>query len=402
MFLITAQFRRSRSRRDAEKEGVVYYKIVGQDDNGKRIYRSVNSEIRAIDESVLKSEKTVILSELRLLYCVIERRAESKETFSIDDVADDFRNALAGDESMSEVIAKSQTAFPLRSDIISVGREFKSDFQFFFPQKTDVSIGNIHDYIFNLSQSLKNEKRNSLANNYHSVLSNLKLFVKGKDIFFSQISQEFIHRYADWLKQTGLTDSTQSFYLRNLRMVLNKAHDDGLVGCTSGWFQGVNTSIERSTKVPDCKLNRALIMRIENLDLTGNKYVALVRDIFMFGFYCGGMELIDIANLEYSNFKNGMLVYRRRLKGVEKNVHLGEQAIKILERYKGMSDKYLFPLLTISTNASFISIRTYVCHLLKDIGKVIDYPKLSFNMNITAYNRMLADANIPEMLLKRE
>lgn len=403
MFLITAQFRPSRSKRDAEKMGVVYYRITRQDKvNGKRTDCSINSDIYAADSSVLDTERRAILSQLRLLYCVIERREDSKVPFATADIVNDFRKALSGDNSMSILIAKSRTDFPIRSDIVSVGREFKSDFKFVFPTQKDISIVNIYNYIFNLSQSLKNDNRTSQAKNFNSLLANIKLFAEGRDIFFYEINQEFIHRYAYWLKLIGITDSTQSFYLRNLRNVLNKAHADGLIGSTLGWFNDVNTSIGHLAKKPDKILDRELLLKIENLDLTGNKYAALVRDIFMFGFYCGGMELIDIANLEYSNFKNGMLVYRRRLKGVEKNVHLGEQAIKILERYKGMSDKYLFPLLTISTNASFISIRTYVCHLLKDIGKVIDYPKLSFNMNITAYNRMLADANIPEMLLKRE
>mgnify|MGYP001025711349 CR=1 FL=1 len=199
----------------------------------------------------------------------------------------------------------------------------------------------------------------------------------------------------------NISDSTESFYLRNFRTVLNKVHDEGLIGPTSRWFQDVNTSIGHSTKTYDGKLNRDLMLKIESLDLSGNKNDALVRDMFMFGFYCGGMELIDLANLEYSNLTDGVLTYRRRLKGLERKVMLGEQALKIIKRYKGESNKYLFPLLSKSESALFASVRNYVCQSLKNIGRAVNYPRLSFNMNIAAYHFIMSEVNIPELLLKR-
>lgn len=403
MFSITAQFRPSRSKRETDKGGVVFYRIMGlSEENGRRTERNVTSDIRATDSNILETERATILSHLRLFYCVIESRENSKDSYNIDDAVDDFRKALSGDVSMREAIAKSQTDFPLRNDIIAVGREYKRDFKFVFPKQTDISAGNLYGYIFNLSQSLKNEKRPSQAKNFASLLANLKLFAEKKDIYFYEINKEFINRYADWLKRLNISDSTESFYLRNFRTVLNKAHDDGLIGPTAGWFQDVNTSIGPSNKISDGKLNRDLLLKIEDLDLTGNKNDALVRDMFMFGFYCGGMELIDLANLEYSNVKDGMLTYRRRLKGLEKKVVLGEHATKIIERYKGESNKYLFPLLSKSEYALFASVRSYVFQSLKAIGQAVNYPRLSFNMNITAYNAMLSEVNIPELLLKRE
>lgn len=226
------------------------------------------------------------------------------------------------------------------------------------------------------------------------------MFAEGKELYFQEIDKDYVHRYADWLKQTGITDSTQSFYLRSFRAILNKAHDDGLIESTSGWFHEVNTSVVNPAKISDGKLNRKLMLKIKSLDLTDNRHAALVRDMFMFGFYCGGMELIDISNLEYANIQNGLLTYNRRLKGLERKVVLGEQAKKILKRYHGDSEKYLFPLLTLSENAQFVTIRNYVGQSLKIIGKAVNYPRLSFSMNITAFHSMLSQVNIPELLLK--
>lgn len=402
MFLITAYFRKSQSKHDTEKGGVVFYRITGQaDDEGKRSYRDATSDIHGSDSSVHMTERATILSHLRMLYCAIESHEDSKQPYTIDDVIDDFRKALAGDESMGYIIAKSRTNFPLRSDFVTLGREFKGDFKFVFPTQTESGFGNVYGYIFNLSQSLKNEGRISYAKNVRSVLANLKLFGEGKDIFFYEIDEDFVKRYAEWLKQIDISEPTQSFYLRNFRMILNRAHKDGLIGSIYRWFQDVNTSVVSPVKRTDEKLNRELLLKIENLDLSDNKNDALVRDMFMFGFYCGGMELIDLANLEYSNVKEDVLIYRRRLKGLERKVMLGEQALKIIERYKGESNKYLFPLLSKSESALFASVRNYVCQSLKNIGRAVNYPRLSFNMNIAAYHFIMSEVNIPELLLKR-
>lgn len=403
MYLITAQFRPARSKRNAKKNGVVFYQFAGQTyENGKRPYRSVNSDILAADSSVLKTERAAILSQLRLLYCVIERRENSGQPFTIDDVTEDFRKTLTGDESMSHIIAKSRTDFPLRSDIVSVGREFRNDFDYVRTEQRDTVPGNIYDYIFSLSQTLKSENRLNQAKNFISLLSNLKLFAGGREIRFDEIDKDYVLRYANWLKTIGISDSTQSFYLRSFRAILNKAHDDGLIESTSGWFHEVNTSVINPAKTSDGKLDRKLMLKIESLDLTDNRHAALVRDMFMFGFYCGGMELIDIANLEYANVQNGLLTYNRRLKGLKRTVVLGEQAKQIIKRYHGKSDKYLFPLLTSSENALFVTIRNNVGQSVKIIGKAVNYPRLNFSMNISAYHSILSKVNIPELLLKRE
>lgn len=400
MFLITAYFRKSQSNHSIEKKGVVFYRITGQaDDEGKRSYRDATSDIHGSDSSVLVTERTTILSHLRMLYCAIESLEDSEQPYTIDDVIDNFRKALAGDESMGYIIAKSRTDFPLRSDFVTLGREFKGDFNFVFPTQTDFGFGNVYRYIFNLSQSLKNEDRISHAKNVRSVLANLKLFGEGKDIFFYEIDKNFIKRYAEWLKQIDISEPTQSFYLRNFRMILNRAHADGLIGSISGWFQDVNTSVVSPAKKTDEKLNRELLLKIESLDLSDNKNDALVRDMFMFGFYCGGMELIDMVYLGYSNVHDGLLIYNRRLKGLERKIVLGKEAKKIIKRYEGKSEKYIFPLLALSGNVEFGTIRSYVCRSLKVIGKAVNYPKLSFNMNIRAYNFMLSNISIPELLL---
>lgn len=350
----------------------------------------------------MQIERERIISQIRLLYCIIEKHETSGSPFSVDDVVKDFREALLGAESTTDIIEKSRTDFPFKQDLVSVCRNFKKHFKFIFIQRNEVNKDDMFEYILNLSQVLKNENCNSLAKNYLSLLSSIRTFVYKTVFDFKEIDQNFILRYAEWLKQTGISDSTQSFYLRNFRAILNKANSDGVIGDISGWFDEVNTHIHFTPTVPKGKLDRNIILKIENLDLNSNESVSLVRDMFIFSFYCGGMELVDVVYLTEENIKNSVLSFHRRLKGQIKKVLLGSSALNILNKYACKSGVYLFPLLDRFHGILFSTEQNYVAKNMKEIGQIIGFPKLTFGMNILTFNSLISGVNISELLLKHD
>lgn len=400
MFLISVCFRPSRSRENDNKPGIVFFRVARYGQNEPRIERSVNSDIKGADDGVLQAEREKIISQIRLLYCIIERREERGTPFTIDDVVNDFRDALFSSESMTDVIAKSRTDFPIRRDMVSIGREFRDCFKYLFSVRKNDKCAGLFDYIFSLAQLLKNERRSSQAKSFISLISSLKSFTEADEIIFSNITAEFVQEYYEWLKRKGIANSSQSFYLRTLRTVLNKAHEDELVDVSPDWFEKVDTRIYKSTENEGKSLDRDVLLKIENLDLTANDSLALARDMFMFGFYCEGMELIDISNLTIDNIKEGHLVYRRRQKGQEKSVVLGNQAKKIISRYIRNGQKYLFPLLEGSEAITFGAVSNYVRRYLTEIGNIVGYPKLTFSMNISTYKSFASGVSISEILLK--
>lgn len=390
---------------NSEKPGVVYYRLTckSSSGDGRKIDRSVNSDIYGADASVIETEKERIISQLRLIYCIIESRANSAQEFTIGNVTEDFRKALAGDESMKQIVEKSRSDFPLRSDLVSICREFKGSFKFVFTKLRGRNNEDLCTYIFNKSQELRNEDRNSLARNYLSLLANLRAYSCGAEMLFGCINADYVHRYADWLKESDITESTQSFYLRCLQLVLNKASSEGLIGDTSGWFRDVNTKIKfpRKTNRNKDGLDRALLLKLESLDLSENEQLSLVRDMFMFGLYCGGMELVDVANLTPDNLHNGVLTFRRRKKGLIRTIPLCESALKILAHYNDLQGNHLFPLLDKFPNVLYNSVRGIVDKNMREIGRIIGFEKLSFGMNVAAYKLLVSNINVPELLLKQ-
>lgn len=401
MFLISVGFRPARSKTNNSKPGIVYYKIVGKPSfcHGPKLERNVNSDIRGIDEGVILVEKDRVLSQIRLLYCIIEKRELSGMDFTADDITEDFRKALAGDDSLSDLIAKSKTDFAFRRELVNVNRRFRGDFELKYTQRETGNEDSVTDYVTNLALNLKNEKRISQSRNFLSLLSNLLAFVNEEDLYFSRINGDFVHEYSEWLKHTGVTVSTQSFYLRTFRTILNKAQADGLILAPAEWFVDVDTKIYLSTDTKDKDVSRNLLLKIRNLNLTDDEQLAQVRDLFMFGYYCGGMELVDIVNLTSDNLHNNVLRYRRRLKGKETSVVLGEQALAILNRYRTDNFHNIFPMFDKSGGLTFSRIRQIVGYGMKAIGKLVGNPGLTFSMNIKAYKSIVSSINISEFLL---
>lgn len=402
MFLISARFRASRSK-NAVRQGVVFFRITERRNGGSVVDRDVNSDISGSDAGVLQRERTAIIARLRMLYCIVERRADSGLPFEADDVVADFRLALSGDASMAGVVAKASTDFPLRDDLVSIGREFKGDFKFVLTQheRGTTQQSTLPEFIFSLSQTMKAEGRVSRSRSFLSLLSNLRDFQGDDTLTFGHFGAEFVHNYALWLKRADIAPSTQSFYLRTLRAVLNKAQANGLIENTSEWFEGVNTKIYHSANEDtNSVLDRSTLLKIERADFHAHGQLALVRDMFMFGFYCGGMELVDIVNLTDSNIVGNVLVYKRRQKGQTKKALLGDEALKIIDRYRRPQSKHIFPLLEQSPGVLFETARNYVYQSIKAIGQTIGLPSLTFSMNIGAYNSMAAGINISEMMLR--
>lgn len=71
----------------------------------------------------------------------------------------------------------------------------------------------------------------------------------------------------------------------------------------------------------------------------------LARDLFLFSFYCRGMNLADIADLRKDQLEGGRIFYRRKKTHRDYSVALNEPARAIVEKYAASSpDGYVFPV----------------------------------------------------------
>ena len=406
-FLITVEFLKPKNAKTPDKPIPVYLKILQserlEDSRKKATRRLIPTGIFGVDKQDVENYKDELRPMLCLLYCILENRVRSGQPFTLDDVVADYDKAHAGDGSMREVVERSKTNFTYDPEVASMGRIFDADTDSVFTRELkDMSVSLLR-YILVKSDECKEKGQVSVSRSYLSLLRSLDRYLGTSDICFENVTPDFVTGYADWLIGSGVLESTSSFYMRTLRMVLNHAAADGYTAYADRLFAEVNTTAHIKNPAEESSPDSLdTLRRIATADFSDDPSKELVRDMFMFAFYCRGMEFTDVLNLPKSALADGNLTYRKRQKGVRQTVSLDNGALEIIKKYRDASADYIFPLAERYENRSFISIREKLRYVIKSIGCDVNYPKLTFGMNIDFWEMFVSQLDISRNLFNDE
>lgn len=217
------------------------------------------------------------------------------------------------------------------------------------------------------------EGRSGRAQNLKSVRNSFRAFLGSTRLPFSKLTHELIASYEGWLKERGVTRNSSSFYLRLLRSIYNKA---GLPGRTSGEypFKDVYTGVDDTRKRA---VDKQVIARLINLDLSGSYSLSLARDLFLLSFYMRGIAYVDMAFLKRSDILRGEIHYFRHKTGAHMRVRLESCILEIFERYANRTRLgYLLPIISekdsVKAYEQYRNKRSYYNKLLKRLSKLID------------------------------
>jgi site-specific recombinase XerD len=222
---------------------------------------------------------------------------------------------------------------------------------------------------------------------YKSSYNSIKAFVNEKmDFLFSEIDTFWLNNYEQWLRERGNKGTTISVQFRTLRAVYNKAIRAGSVKKKDYPFNEFKIcKFDTSTKKR--AISKADIKKIRSVNLSDPKQV-FARDIFMFTYWCGGINFVDIANLKANNIIEGRVSYVRHKTHKLITIQLLPEAKIILERYsKGRLNNYLFPILEIDIHKTTKEKQIRIHNLLYQIDKRLkDIAELAkVNTLITTY-----------------
>ena len=150
---------------------------------------------------------------------------------------------------------------------------------------------------FNLANKIGNAKV------YKDSYWSLKTFTNNKlDIPFSHIDLEFLKGYEKWMRQRGYMETTMSLLFRTLRSTYNKAIAAKHAKRTSYPFDDFKIS-KFNTRTEKRAVSKDIIKEIMNLDLScKSEYMNFSRDVFMFSYFCSGINLTDIPLLSMQYF----------------------------------------------------------------------------------------------------
>lgn len=259
-------------------------------------------------------------------------------------------------------------------------------------------------YIDELTAALVTARQKGNSAIYRDLRNQLADFIsdqyndRTKDVSFSEVTVRFCNQLEIFFKERGNADTTLSNRYRTLRAVLNKAIAEGVMKPEQYPFarnpaEKHKFNVGRfDTSTQKRAITRDDIRKIEVFIPTGlatGKWantkneaeverLTLAKSVFLFSFYCGGINFVDLAQLCWHNINTdnegrARLTYVRQKTGTKFPVRLLAPAVSIIEQYRSYTyngpKSYVFPILNYKQHATETQVSNRLHKILGQVNK---------------------------------
>ena len=232
------------------------------------------------------------------------------------------------------------------------------------------------DFAKQMICDMRNEGRNGTAGLYDLSIRYFSEYMGG-DTVFDCITPRTIKEFDLFLSKTrNLNPTTRGIHMAHIKAIVNAAirdkaasfetHPFGYYTKPQSEMRELDISVEEFKMIRDCKVKE--------------KSLRVARDVFLLSYYLGGINLIDLMQL---NFKNANTIEYIREKS--KNTKRGEKKIsltippeakEIIKAWMGRSGKLNF-----GYKYSYANFRNYVT---KELQRLAD--RLELNKHVVYYS----------------
>lgn len=212
--------------------------------------------------------------------------------------------------------------------------------------------------------------KKSMARRYRVTLSNLLKFTGDREVSWGEINSTFVTGFEEFLRKRGLCRNSTSFYMRNLRSIINRAVERDHEVPRNPFrhvYMGIDKTVKRAVTLKT-------VCRIRDIDLRAYPHLDFARNVFMFAFYTRGMSFIDIAFLKKSDVSNGVITYFRRKTSQQIQVRLESQTLEIMKKLGESNTAYLLPLIgndVADADSQYRNMYHRVNRNLKKLGEML-------------------------------
>ena len=180
------------------------------------------------------------------------------------------------------------------------------------------------------------------------------------DVTFERVTVAFCHEWEQALRATGIKGITLSLRFRTLRALLNQAIAAGVMKAASYPF--ARTVAEKhklqvgkfDVTTTKRALPREAVRQLEALEPNTDR-LRLAKEVFLFSFYCGGINFVDLAQLRWRELSfdatgaPDRLQYVRQKTGGKFSLKLLRPAATIVSSYAPLTratlESYVFPII---------------------------------------------------------
>lgn len=317
------------------KDGSLFFQIIHQ-----RLVRQVNTCLHVSDEEWNAKDASIIISPA----ACIDRK---KYLLSVKVSLAECQEKLLAIISELDIKRMPYTA----CDIVKA-------------YKASLEITGIVSFTRRLIEEMTIIGKRSMVKRFDATLNSLLRYTDGSEVAWRNLTSTFVLGYEEFLIKRGLCRNSTSFYMRNLRAIVNRAVEQDYEVPRNPFryvYMGVDKTVKRAVG-----LN--VIRRIRDIDLTRHPSLDFARKVFMFAFYTRGMSFVDIAFLKKSDLNNGIITYSRRKTRQQLNVKVEPETRKLIDSFGKNESSYLLPILTDDMDEKQYE-NTY-CRINRNIQKV--------------------------------
>lgn len=219
-------------------------------------------------------------------------------------------------------------------------------------------IPTIKEYMEARIARLKKEGRESYASMNEYTLNKI-LSILG-DITLQSLNPTTIDKFIRGM--SNLKNATKQMRLTHLKALINEAIKDGIVKYEVHPF--IYTKMPKSdVRIQDITVEEFIAIRDFK---TIHKRLSIGRDVFLISFYLGGINLIDLLNIDFS----GKSINYVRSKTSNKKQGIKNVSLNIPEEVKPILNKYMKRngKLDFGYKFSYSNLQRYINRCIKTLG----------------------------------
>lgn len=207
---------------------------------------------------------------------------------------------------------------------------------------------NFFHYSYDRCEKIKGTLSARTHYNYKRYLEKFEEFIGSKDLNFDDITVTLLKDYINYCTSKLKNGNTTTRYsLMILAIFYKQAIAEDMVDANLYPFNKISIKKEPGKR---SFLNKDQLEEFKNFVVNKDTKAPIIKDMFIFSVYAGGLRLSDVIELQWENinFKENRITKKIRKTGRMHNFRFGQIALDILNKYKPKKPNekhFVFPLL---------------------------------------------------------
>lgn len=264
--------------------------------------------------------------------------------------------------------------------------------------------GTLNEMISAKIKELENEEKFGTSAFYKGTLSLLKRYIK-HDVPIKEVTVEWLNGLEKFILKTA-NQTTVAMNMRNIRATMNIAKQVGVIRESDYPFGRGKYQIKESSGKKKALNKKQLKAIAEYSD--GSMTTEFYRDLWLFIYFCNGLNVADLISLKFSDIQNGEISFiRKKTKDRTRDVKRIYAAItpemySIINKWGNNPKKsiYIFPFLKPGDSAwehekKKKNLTKLINKRMKMIGEKLNLGKITTYVARHTYATVLRNEGVP-------